>query len=121
MAISTVISKKYPGAIPRKNTTETNKTTKQINLTFDNNEIIVSTEDQETRSSAKERVSCEYQNKSLSVSYNAQYLKEVIQHLDHSTTEVFLSGPLTAAVFKPKEENTKTDLVSLLMPLRTKN
>ena len=98
-----------------------NKTTKQINLTFDNNEIIVSTEDQETRSSAKERVSCEYQNKSLSVSYNAQYLKEVIQHLDHSTTEVFLSGPLTAAVFKPKEENTKTDLVSLLMPLRTKN
>ena len=98
-----------------------NKTTKQINLTFENNEIMVSTEDQETRSSAKERVSCEYKNENISISYNAQYLKEVIQHLEDTTTEIFLSGPLTAAVFKPKNQKETTDLVSLLMPLRTKN
>ena len=35
--------------------------------------------------------------------------------------EVFLSGPLTAAVFKPKNQQETTTLTALLMPLRTKN
>jgi len=98
-----------------------NKTTKQITLSFNDNEVLVSTEDKETNSSAKEHLVCEYQKDTQTIAYNAQYLKEVIQHIDSQEVEVFLSGPLTAAVFKPKNQQETTTLTALLMPLRTKN
>ena len=98
-----------------------NKTTKQVFMEFDKNELTISTEDKETRSSAKEHLECEYNNEKITIAYNAQYLKEVIQHIDSQEVEVFLSGPLTAAVFKPKNQQETTTLTALLMPLRTKN
>jgi DNA polymerase-3 subunit beta len=96
-----------------------NKTTKQIIVNFNSNEITISTEDKETRSSAKEHVCCEYEGENITVAYNAQYIKEVLQNIDDAEVEIFFSGALTAAVFKPKtnKENTKT--TALLMPLRT--
>jgi DNA polymerase-3 subunit beta len=96
-----------------------NKTTRQIILSFNNNEVVVSTEDKETKSSAKEHISCEFKGETLSVAYNAQYLREVVQHLDDKTVNIFLGTPRTAAVFKPKKVKDKTKLTALLMPLRT--
>lgn len=98
-----------------------NKTTRQIILSFENNELTISTEDKETSSSAKEHVSCEFEGAPTTIAYNAQYLKEVIQHIDSDQVEAFLGGPLTAAVFKPKKQQEKTELTALLMPLRTKS
>ena len=97
-----------------------NKTTRQIILSFENNELIISTEDKETRSSAKEHSPCEFKGNPTSMAYNAQYLKEVIQHIDSDSVEVFLGGSLTAAVFKPQQQQKQTKLTALLMPLRTK-
>jgi len=45
----------------------------------------------------------------------------VIQHIKGEEIEIFLSGPLTAAVFKPPRQQKGTELTALLMPLRTKN
>ena len=96
-----------------------NKTTRQIILSFENNEIVVSTEDKETKSSAKEHIVCEFEGENVSVAYNAQYLREVVQHLDSNDINIFLGTPRTAAVFKPQKEKEKTKLTALLMPLRT--
>ncbi len=96
-----------------------NKTTKQIIINFNANEITISTEDKETRSSAKEHIECEYVGESLTVAYNSQYIKEVLQNINNSSVEMFFSGPLTAAVFKPKEQQRNTETTALLMPLRT--
>ena len=54
------------------------------------------------------------------VAYNAQYLREVVQHINNNSINIFLGGELTAAVFQPKKQNEETELTSLLMPLRTK-
>ena len=96
-----------------------NKTTKQIIITFNNNEMVISTEDKETRSSAKEHIECEYENENLSVAYNSQYIKEVLQNINDKEVEIFFSGALTAAVFKPKTVKESSDITALLMPLRT--
>ena len=98
-----------------------NKTTKQVLMSFNENELIISTEDKETRSSAKEHLECEYNNKNITIAYNAQYLKEVIEHIDSDEVEIFLSGPLTEAIFKPKQQKEESSLTALLMPLRTKD
>ncbi len=98
-----------------------NKTTKQVVVNFNKNEIVLCAEDKETKSSAKERLKCEYNGEEVESGYNAQYLKEVVQHLGSHEVNIFLSSSLTAAVLKPnnttKEE--EQDLVALLMPLRT--
>jgi len=96
-----------------------NKTTKQIIVNFTTNEITISTEDKETRSSAKEHIPCEYEGEGLTVAYNSQYIKEVLQNINNSKVDMFFSGPLTAAVFKPHTEKEGTKNTSLLMPLRT--
>ena len=96
-----------------------NKTTKQIIINFNSNEITISTEDKETRSSAKEHIPCEYNGENLTVAYNSQYIKEVLQNINDNKVEVFFSGPLTAAVFKPQTKKEGTETTSLLMPLRT--
>ena len=80
----------------------------------------MSTEDKETRSSAKEHISCEFKGENTTIAYNAQYLKEVIQHINNKKINIFLDGPLTAAVFQPQEQKKETTLTSLLMPLRVK-
>ncbi len=98
-----------------------NKTTKQILLSFEINELIVSTEDKETKSSAKEHVVCDFEGEKNTVAYNAQYLKEVVQHVDNKRIDIFLGNALTAAIFKPQNQKEETELTALLMPLRTKN
>ena len=90
-------------------------------MDFNENELTISTEDKETKSSAKEHLECEYNNKNIAIAYNAQYLKEVLEHIDSNEIEVFLSGPLTAAVFKPSQQKETSTLTSLLMPLRIKD
>ena len=90
-------------------------------MDFNENELTISTEDKETKSSAKEHLECEYQNENITIAYNAQYLKEVIEHIKGNEIEIFLSGPLTAAVFKPIQQEQKTNLTALLMPLRVKD
>ena len=90
-------------------------------MEFNENELIISTEDKETKSSAKEHLECEYQNENIAIAYNAQYLKEVIEHVKGGEIEIFLSGPLTAAVFKPTQQEENSTLTALLMPLRVKD
>lgn len=98
-----------------------NKTTRQIILSFQHNELVISTEDKETKSSAKEHISCDFEGEAKTIAYNAQYLKEVVQHINNNEINIFLGGELTAAVFQPKKQKEKTELTSLLMPLRTQN
>ena len=45
---------------------------------------------------------------------------EIKEILNDKEIEVFLSGPLTAAVFKPTQQKQGTSLTALLMPLRIK-
>ena len=96
-----------------------NKTTKQIIINFNNNEMILSTEDKETRSSAKEHIECEYNGENLNIAYNSQYIKEVLQNINDKEVQIFFSGALTAAIFKPKTKTEKMETTALLMPLRT--
>tara|TARA_Y100001960_G_scaffold306646_1_gene362093 strand:+ start:367 stop:1479 length:1113 start_codon:yes stop_codon:yes gene_type:complete len=98
-----------------------NKTTKQVLLTFNKNEIVLQTEDKETRASAKEHLVCDYDHEEITVGYNAVYLKEVIQHLNAKKTEIYLSGPMTAAIIQPDKQKENTVNTALLMPLRINN
>jgi len=95
-----------------------NRTTKQTLLSFSKNGVVVSAQDPENSTSAKEHIDCFYQGEDLTVSYNAKYLMEALQNNPTNNINIFLSTALTAAILQPKEKEEKEEITTLLMPLR---
>ena len=137
--ISRIIKEKFPdfnSVIPSDNKTKatisakdfiscvkrvsifSNRTTKQIVLSFSEGGVVVSAEDLETSTSGKEHLQCEFEGGDISISYNAKYLQETIQHIEGEKVEVYLNTPLSAAVLVPTKQKEKEQHTTLLMPLR---
>lgn len=95
-----------------------NKNTHQIALSFSNNHLVISTEDPETASTAKEEMDLSYEGEPLTIGYNAEYLKEAVRHIDGEKAHIFLNTPLSAGLFYPEEQQEKEHLLILLMPIR---
>ena len=95
-----------------------NRTTKQTLLSFTKDGVVVSAQDPENATSAKEHIDCLYEGENLTVSYNAKYLIEALQNSGTNTINIFLSTALTAAILQPKEKEEKEEITTLLMPLR---
>lgn len=95
-----------------------NRTTRQIALTFDNNKVVVTTEDPENITSGHEEIICEYDDEPLTIGFNANYLKEMLNHQSSDDVYIKLKSSLGAGMIIPKEENPDKELLSLLMPIR---
>ena len=95
-----------------------NKSTHQIALNLNNESALVSTEDPEQSTKAKENIKGEYSGEDITVGYNATYLKDVLSHVDDDDVVVKLKSPISAALFLPKKQKDNTNLTMLLMPIR---
>lgn len=93
-----------------------NKSTRQILLSFKENLMTVSSEDPENVTTGNETISCEYQGEPITISYNAGYLKEVISHQNSERVKIKLKTPVSAGIFIP--EDSEDDIITLLMPIR---
>jgi DNA polymerase III subunit beta len=95
-----------------------NRTTRQIALTFENNNTIITTEDPENITTGHEKIVCEYKEEPITIGFNANYLKEMLTH--QSTEEVFikLKSSLGAGMIIPKDDKAEREILSLLMPIR---
>ena len=135
--ISRIIKEQYPdyeSVIPYENNKEveinkielmdavkrvsifSNKTTKQITLSFSDGEVSISTEDPDNVTSGKESLQCDYQDESLTIGYNAQFLLDVLKNQKGDIIKIKLENPLTAGIFLSKE--IEEDKITLLMPIR---
>ena len=95
-----------------------NRTTKQISLTFDDNSTTIKTEDPEKVNSAKEIVNCDYKSDPLVIGFNSNYLKEILNNFENNEIYINLDTPLTAGMILPNKNKKNTELISLLMPIR---
>jgi len=95
-----------------------NKSTHQIALNLNNENVLVSTEDPEQSTKARENIKGKYSGEDITVGYNAAYLKDVLSHLDDDEVSVHLKSPISAALFLPKKQKDNTNLTMLLMPIR---
>ena len=66
--------------------------------------MVVSAQDPENSTSAKEHIDCLYKGEDFTVSYNAKYLIEALQNSEEKTINIFLSTALTAAILQPKKQ-----------------
>jgi DNA polymerase-3 subunit beta len=98
-----------------------NASSNQIKLSFENNELKVIGEDEDTGSQGDETISCDFAKEPFKIGFNHKYLSEAINNVDDTEgneTQVLLtfSEPNRPALIKPTPDTG--ELVMLLMPVR---
>ncbi len=93
-----------------------NKSTHQVAFNISKGQFFITTEDPESNSKAKEEIIATYEGEDLTIGYNGEYLKDIINHITGDEVAIKLNTPISATLFvgSSKDENK----IMLLMPVR---
>ena len=91
--------------------------THQIRLSLESDALMISAEDIERASEAKERVLCDYDADAMEIGFNSQYLQEVLSNVDGEDVMFEFSSPNRAGVVSPSDPNEGEELLMLIMPV----
>lgn len=88
-----------------------------IRFHFDDNQVVMNTQDSSYGTYGREVLACDYEGAPLTIGFGAPYLHEIFSTL--STPEVImkLADPSRPAVCLPSENQPDTDLLMILMPM----
>jgi len=98
-----------------------NKSTHQVAFNISKEGVFITTEDPESSSRAKEEIIAEYEGDEITIGYNGEYLKDVVNHISGEKVTVNLKTPISATLFSSEKEDEKTKNIMLLMPVRLNN
>ncbi len=94
-----------------------NRTTHQIRLKMQVNELMISAEDLDYSNEADEKLMCEFNGDDMEIGFNAKFLIEMLTNLDAKTVTFELSAPNRAGLLLPAEKNENEDILMLVMPV----
>lgn len=95
-----------------------NSITHQIRLSLSKNLVKIQSEDIEFGGEAMENIEADYNHDDLEIGYNANYLLDILRHLDSEEVVFELKDPVSAGIIRPTTQNEKEDILMLLMPIR---
>tara|TARA_B100000029_G_scaffold515454_1_gene622454 strand:- start:2665 stop:3777 length:1113 start_codon:yes stop_codon:yes gene_type:complete len=95
-----------------------NKSTHQVALNMETTSCRITTEDPEKSSKAQEQIIAEFEGDSLTIGYNADYLKDIVTHVSGEKLLVEFSTAISAALFSSDAIDENIDSLMLLMPIR---
>lgn len=94
-----------------------NKTTHQIRLKIDPEELTISAEDLDYSNEAEEKIPCEFNGETLEIGFNAKFLVEMLSNISSSTITIELSQPNRAGIILPSVVDENEDILMLIMPV----
>jgi len=97
-----------------------NKTTNQIVLKINGDNIEIKAQDLDYSNEARETLECQYSGDEIEVAYNARFLIEMLSVLDTEEVMLEMSTPNRAALLLPSSNNIEEDLLMLVMPVMVK-
>jgi DNA polymerase-3 subunit beta len=95
-----------------------NSATHQVRLALSKNSLVVSAEDADLGSEAKETVKCEYSSEPMEIGFNAGYLVDVMNHIETGEAAIHLSNPTRAIIVEPAKQKEGESVIMLVMPVR---
>lgn len=98
-----------------------NTTTHQIRFAMRENSLTVSAEDVDQGSQAKENIACSYKENDLDIGFNANYINDVLTHIEEDNICFRFSGPTKAGIIEPEKQSEANSILMLTMPLRLNN
>ncbi len=95
-----------------------NSITHQIRFGISKKLVKIQSEDIEFGGEAMESIDADYDGEDLEIGYNANYLLDILRHLDSSEVIFELKDPVSAGIIRPVEQRENEDILMLLMPIR---
>ncbi len=80
-------------------------------------QIEVSSEDIDFATSAKEKITCEYEGMNMSIGFKGSSLSEILTNLEGEEVIVELADPSRAGVVVPAEQPDQEEVLMLIMPM----
>lgn len=94
-----------------------NKTSYQVVLELDGNELKLNTQDVDYSNEAVERLACSYEGNPMQIAFNARFLGETLSVLDVEEILLEMSSPNRAGIVLPAQQDENSHVLMLMMPL----
>ncbi|MEX8547418.1 MAG: DNA polymerase III subunit beta [Mucilaginibacter sp.] len=94
-----------------------NKTTHQVRLKVEGNELNISSEDLDFSNEAHEKLTCQYEGEDLEIGFNARFLIEMLKNLNCEEVSLEMSTPNRAGLLLPQGGDENEDVLMLVMPV----
>lgn len=94
-----------------------NKTSNQVVMKINGNQIQVQAQDLDFSNEANEQLDCQYKGAALEIGFNARFLLEMLSAMDNEEVKLELSTPSRAGLLLPTESDEGEDLLMLVMPV----
>lgn len=94
------------------------KSTHQIRFKISGKELILTAEDIDFSSEAKERLTCSYDGDDIEIGFNSRFMQEMLSTLETDNVVIEMSAPNRAGILLPdSEEDDPEDILMLIMPV----
>ncbi|MBT9146253.1 MAG: DNA polymerase III subunit beta [candidate division WS2 bacterium] len=94
-----------------------NKTTNQVRLKINEEEVQISAEDIDFNNEAAETIAGEYEGESIEIGFTAKYLIEMVNFLEGAQISVELMAPNKPGLLIPKRVDEGEEIMMLIMPV----
>lgn len=95
-----------------------NQKTLMATLTFENNQVLLKTQDVDYNTSAQEVVECSYTDEPITIGFPCNGLIEVIKNVRCDDVAIKMSEPQRAGLIIPSSQPVDTEYVSIQMPMQ---
>jgi len=92
--------------------------TNQVLLNIADGEMEVFSQDVDMGGEGRERLKVEFQGEPIRIGFNAQYLIDILKHIDTDQTKILMSSPMRPAMVLPSHQHEGEEHLMLLMPVR---
>lgn len=93
-------------------------TTHQVRFAVKKSELRIAAEDVDFGGEAKEKIPCSYDAEDLEIGFNAQYVADILSHIESDDVVFRFSSPVRAAIITPAKNKDGQDVLMLVMPMR---
>lgn len=98
--------------------------THQVRLTINSHDVVISSEDIEFSTDAKEKMPCQFEGEPIDIGFNAKFLVEMVSNMDSENLLLEMSHPNRAGILFPvaeTEEESPESILMLVMPVMLVN
>ncbi|MCB2207631.1 MAG: DNA polymerase III subunit beta [Bacteroidetes bacterium] len=93
------------------------KSTHQVRFKISGKELVLTAEDLDFSSEAKERLTCSYEGDNIEIGFNSRFMQEMLATMDVDNVVLEMSAPNRAGILVPEENDGSEDILMLIMPV----
>ena len=92
--------------------------THQIRYSLTQDSLKIQSEDVDIGGEAKEELSVEFSGEEMDIGYNAEYILDILKHIDDDQVLFHINSPVKATLVTPIKQKENESFVMLIMPIK---